>query len=274
MEIREEAFAAKPISARVVDAHTHVFGANFNYGWYSAEATEVEIMELLDHLGIDCVVTAPLDLVTDVDRANETAATKASERPGRIYGYISVRPQQGIDGIRSTIEKYSGNKSFVGFKLLPGYHGPLACPEYDYVLDFACEAGCPVLSHIWGNNPLMTDVRKAAEKRNDLKLIMAHQGGGRTADTDAYVEVMKDYPNLRMDICGSLHNQYSMEDYVRLAGEDRIIYGSDMPLLDLRFDLCQVTLSTLSDSIKKKILAENFLKLLNGSQLGHIHLDN
>jgi predicted TIM-barrel fold metal-dependent hydrolase len=83
---------------------------------------------------------------------------------------------------------------------------------------------------------------------------------------------MQEYPNLYMETCGSLHNNYSMEDYVRLAGEDRLIYGSDMINLDPRFDLGQVIFSTVDEETKKKILSQNFLKLLEGSHLGAISL--
>jgi predicted TIM-barrel fold metal-dependent hydrolase len=101
---------------------------------------------------------------------------------------------------------------------------------------------------------------------------MAHQGGGDTGRTDAYTKLMKDYSNLYMEICGSLYNQYSMEEIVGLAGEDRVIFGTDLINLDPRFDLGRVIFSTLSDSVKKKVLAENYLKLLEGSKMGKIVL--
>lgn len=174
--------------------------------------------------------------------------------------------------VRAAIAKYSTRQGFIGFKFLPGYHGPLACTEYDYALDFAAEAGCPVLCHVWGGTPSLSDVERAVKMRPGLKLMMAHQGGGDPEHTDAYTTLMKDYPNLVMEICGSLFNRYSMEDYVALAGEDRIVFGTDQINLDPRFDLGQVIFSTLSDDVKKKILAENFLRLLEVSRLGGIAL--
>ncbi len=270
MGIREDAFLGKPISAFVIDAHTHLQSSSYN-GWYQAIRRDDEVIALMDRLGIDCIITAPHSMIPgDMEFTNASMAESVAAYPGRIYGYIAVCPQRGMAEIKAAIAKYSKNPGVVGFKFLPGYHGPLACPEYGYALDFAAEAGCPVLCHTWCNSPDIDEVEQAAKTRPTLKLMMAHQGGGVSKETDAYTTLMKDYPNLYMEICGSLYNQYSMEDYVSLAGEDRVIFGTDQINLDPRFDLGQVIFSTLSDEVKKKILAENFLRLLDGSNLGRI----
>jgi uncharacterized protein len=270
MGIREEAFSGKPVSVPVIDAHTHILEFYKN-GWYQSQTSLPEIISLMDHLGINCIVTAPHSLIIgDMDHANETSVEASASFPGRIYCYITVRPQQGLDDVRRTLERYSKNKSFLGLKFLAGYHGPLACPEYDYALDFAAEASCPVLCHTWSNYPSMEEVERAVKTRPGLKLMMAHQGGGTVECTDRLVKLMNAYPNLYMEICGSFHNRYSMEELVEMAGEDRVIYGSDLINLDPRYDFGRVVFSTLTDVIKKKLLAGNFLRLLEGSQMGRI----
>jgi len=271
MEIRAEAFAGLPISAPVIDAHTHTISSSYN-GWYQAIRSDVEFIALMDHLGIDCIVTAPHSLIGgDMELTNGITAASAAAYPDRIYGYIFICPQRGMDAVKTAIDKYSVNPSFVGFKFLSGYHGSLTCPEYDYALDFAAEARCPVLCHTWCGTPAtFADMENAVKTRPGLKLVMAHQGGGNAAGTDSYAKLMSDYPNLYMEICGSLYNTYAMEDYAVLAGEDRLIFGSDAINLDPRFDLGQVIFSTLTDEVKKKILAGNFLRLLEDSQLGRV----
>lgn len=262
-----------PVSVPVIDAHTHIL-EYFHLGWYQSFTTNPEIIALMDHIGIDCIVTAPHSLILGgMEYTNRIAAEAAEEYPGRIYGYISVIPGEGLGAVKAILNRYVKNDRFVGLKLLPGYHGPLACAEYDYALDFAAETACPVLCHIWGNSPSMEEVERAVKARPGLKLIMAHQGGGYAECTDAYVELMSVYPNLYMDICGSLYNRYSMEEMVELAGEDRVIYGSDLINLDPRYDLGRVVFSILDDRVKRKLLAENFLKIIEDSQMGHIHMD-
>jgi len=268
--IREEAFAGKPVSVPVIDSHSHIC-AYYNSGWYQSFTSNKEVISLMEHLGIDCIITAPHILVAGrMEDANKAADRAAKEFPGRIYGYISICPHEGINAIKDAINNYSKNSSFIGMKFLPGYHGPLACIEYDYALDFANEVGCPVLIHTWSGSPGLNEFERVVKTRSNLKLMVAHQGGGNGKCTDDLAALMKQYPNLYMEICGSLFNQYSIEDMVGMAGEDRVIYGSDMINLDPRYDFGRVVLSTLSYEVKKKILAENFLSLLQNSQMGKV----
>ena len=272
MTIRQDAFQGKPIGVPVIDAHTHIM-EDYMGGWYQSYTSNEDVIALMDRLGINCIVTAPHSITSGwMDFTNEAAANAAKEYPGRIYGYISICPHEGIEAVKDTIKKYSKDKAFIGLKFLSGYHGSLTETEYEYALDFAAEVGCPVLCHIWDNNPNMLEVERTVKTRPGLRLMMAHQGGGSAGRTLEYSALMQNYPNLFMEICGSLNNQYSMEEMVELAGEDRVIYGSDLINLDPRFDFGRVVLSTLSEDVKKKILSENFLKIIESSELGHIIL--
>lgn len=274
MNIIDEAYKGLPVSVPVIDAHSHILEDSY-MGWYQSFTTNSDIIALMDHLGIDCIVAAPHSLIIEsMDYTNKIASEAIVEYPERIYGYISIIPHEGLYQVKKNLEEYSKNSGFVGLKFLTGYHGSLLCPEYSYALDFADEMGCPVLCHIWGNSPPLKEVEEAVRARASLKLVMAHQGGGNANATDEYVKLMKVYPNLYMETCGSLSNEYSMEEIVEMAGEDRVIYGSDMINLDPRYDFGRVVFSPLDDEVKRKLLAENYLKLLKGSRMGQISLKN
>jgi predicted TIM-barrel fold metal-dependent hydrolase len=183
----------------------------------------------MDALGISCVVTAPHSLIAGtMEQTNSAAAEAAEKYPGRIFCYISVIPHEGIEETKKQIEKYSKNPSFIGLKFLPGYHGSLLQPEYEYALDFAKEAKCPVLCHNWGGNPSLDEFRHYMEKRPDLKLLLAHLGGGSADCTDRTALFMKDHPSVNMELCGSLYNTYSVEEIMAMIGENRLVYGSDL----------------------------------------------
>jgi predicted TIM-barrel fold metal-dependent hydrolase len=272
MTIREEAFLGRPVSAFVVDAHTHITPTYAN-GWYMApNATPNRaVMESLDRLGIDCIVTAPHMMGQGMmAEANAAAGAAAEEYPGRIFGYISICPGCGIEAVGRELKKYERNPSFLGLKLLPGYHGPLLQKEYLYALDFADEKACAVLVHTWANDPPLSEVEEVLRTRPRLKFLCAHQGGGSAALSRELAGTIQRRPNLYMEICGSLVNTLSVEDLVALAGEDRVVYGSDQINLDVRYDFGRVVLSTLEDEIKKKVLAGNYLALLRDSEMGRI----
>lgn len=272
MTIRDEAYAGQPISAFVIDAHTHL-APYYMGGWYQSpgETTNAAIVASLDRLGINCLVSAPHALVTGMmARANELVADAAAEFPGRIYGYLSVCPGEGLEALKAEIKKYEHHPRFVGFKFLPGYHGKLDQPEYHYAADYAAEKRAVILTHTWGNSPELSEVEALAARRPGLQLLCAHQGGGSAPLTHKLAGIMSSVPNITMEICGSLVNPLSIEDLVGLVGADRVVYGSDLINLDVRYDFGRVVFSSLSDTVKKKILGENFLRLLQDSQMGRI----
>lgn len=274
MTIKEKALAGLPLDIPVIDAHTHT-GPKYRRGWhqnpdYADVAGQLKVYDLL---GIDCCVTAPHSLCDAMSvLTNETAAREAQMFPGRVYGYIYIAPSNGMEVCRENLRKYSKNPAFVGIKFLSGYQGQCDDPVYLYAADFANEAGCPLLLHTWADNPSTKSMAKLAQDHPNLNLLIAHQGGGKADDTLRTAPYMKDIPNIYMELCGSLHNTLSFSDIADLVGADRMIFGTDAVDLDPRFDFGRLALSDLSDTDKKKIFAENYLRLLEHSQLGKIRL--
>ena len=273
MTIRDEAFLGRPISAFVVDAHTHISPYYMN-GWYQtpAETDTAAIVRGLDRLGIDCIVTAPHPLIMGM-MATANAITEAAvcDFPGRIWGYICICPGEGLAEVKAQLKKYGSHPGFIGMKFLPGYHGSLKQPEYEYAADYADEKAGLILTHTWGGDPPHALIEDLAARHPHLKLLCAHQGGGSADLSRKIAEVIRRQPNLYMEICGSLVNPLSIEDLVDLTGEDRVIFGSDQINLDPRYDFGRVIFSTLPDAVKKKLLAENYLGLLQDSQMGQIN---
>ena len=272
MTIREEAFAGLPVSCPVIDAHTHI-GPYHMSGWHQKydRTDTAPVLEDLNRIGIDCIVTAPHPMVQErMAEANKIAAEMAETYPGKVYGYISIVPPCGMDAVKKELETYRDNPSFLGLKFLTGYHGNLLQPEHEYAMDFADEMGCPVLCHEYGNIPDRAEFVKALKTRHNMKLLIAHQGGGFAADTRACAPIIRDHENAYMEICGSLDNALPLESIVDLAGEDKVIFGTDAINLDPKYELGKVAFSPLSDAVKKKIFAENYLKVLQYSRMGTI----
>jgi predicted TIM-barrel fold metal-dependent hydrolase len=53
-----------------------------------------------------------------------------------------------------------------------------------------------------------------------------------------------------------------IEQLVDEAGADRVLYGSDMPLMDPRSQLGKIITAQISDSAKRQVLGENACRLL------------
>jgi len=274
MSIRDDAFAGRTLSCPIIDAHTHIGPYHMN-GWHQKydSADTASVLAYMQRLGIDCIVTAPHVMVQErMQEANRLAADMSIQHSGKIYGYISIVPPCGMEAVKNEIKNYSVNPAFLGLKFLTGYHGSLLQPEYEYAMDFANEMGCPVLCHKFNNIPDRNEFVTALKARHNMKLVIAHQCGGFAEETRACAPIIRDHPNAYMEICGSLFNQLTMEAIVDLVGEDKIIFGTDAINLDPKYEMGKVAFSTLSDTVKEKIFARNYLKILENSQLGKIEL--
>ena len=126
--------------------------------------------------------------------------------------------------------------------------------------------------HTWADNPSTASMAKLAQEHPNLNLIIAHQGGGSAEHTRACTPIITDHANAYMELCGSLENRLGVEDIVDLVGAEKVIFGTDAIDLDPKFELGKVAFSPLDDRIKKMIFAENYLSLLEGSQMGKISL--
>ena len=105
-----------------------------------------------------------------------------------------------------------------------------------------------------------------------MKLVIAHQGGGCAEDTHACAPIVQDHENAYMELCGSLYNQMPVEQITGLVGIEKVIFGTDGINLDAKYELGRVAFSPMNDTMKRKIFAENYLRMLETSQMGKIVL--
>lgn len=272
MTIRDQAYGGRPLAPFIIDAHTHL-SYYYRSGWHQKPGYGdlKQIMHIYDTLGVDCIVTAPHELIDGVTvRANEVASQAAAEFPGRVYGYISVAPLDGMDVLKRSLARYGADPAFVGLKFLGNYNGDYTDPVYMYALDFADEAGCPVLCHTWSNRPSLELMRDMAASHRNANIVCAHLGGGSEPYTLKAARIVNELDNFHLEICGSLWSTYGIEDVVDMVGADRVIFGSDAVNLDARFDFGRVAFAPLDDDVKTRIFSGNFLRLLIKSQMGKI----
>lgn len=272
MGILETVRQGGAVPVPVIDTHTHLGDCSIS-GLHQGIMKLEEVVRDMDRVGINAICTSPIIMeFGDQTASNEQAVEAMKAFPGRIYGNLLVSPHDGVEAAKRTVDKYSKIDGFVALKFLTGYHGEPTAPEYQYALAFAQEARCPVTFHIYGEKPSQKAVLEVLDKYPDLKLILAHQGGGYRANTEFFLNVMKDHPNLYLDTCGSISNAMSIWDMAVEAGEDRLVYGSDILYMEPRYELGKIIFSGMPESLMKKILAENYLKILEGSQLSKIKL--
>ena len=100
-----------------------------------------------------------------------------------------------------------------------------------------------------------------AERFTNVNWILAHAGNKELGRIDA-VEAAKACPNIFLETCTSYGDHGSIEFLVEGAGADRVLYGSDMPLMDARIQVGRIVTADISDNAKRQVLGLNAIRLL------------
>jgi predicted TIM-barrel fold metal-dependent hydrolase len=100
-----------------------------------------------------------------------------------------------------------------------------------------------------------------AERYPNVSWIMGH-AGGTEAGREIGVEAARKVPNLYLEICSSWRNPGSIEQLVSGAGADRVLYGSDLPLMEPRIHVGRVMTAEISGADRRKVLGDNMARIL------------
>jgi uncharacterized protein len=240
----------------IIDGHVHIGTGAF----FHMSADEDFLVRLADELGFDKLFVTELNALSyDMSAGNDTLARQIARHPDRLIGYVSVPTprlgRRGVEEVRRCYEKYG----FRGMKIYSHPEASIAEPGTAALLEAAAEFGMPILAHTTPDecDYLMTQVPQA-------RLLMAHMGGHPYAFGDWHRAVMvaKKHPNLLLDTASSQIDNGMLEHAVSELGAERILFGTDMPLLDPYTQLAKVTGADISNEAKQAILGDNLAGLL------------
>jgi predicted TIM-barrel fold metal-dependent hydrolase len=174
-----------------------------------------------------------------------------------LHGYAVIHPgypEQSLAQLRELLAL----PNFVGAKLHPKHCGYQAdAPEARPLLEYLVELGKPLLVHTWFDEMCLA-MGHAADLFPDLTLIMGHMGG----DTwETALTVAADRPNLYLELCSGLSPWGKLEKSIGVVGAERLLYGSDLTLLDPGYTLGLVTGAEIGEAEKRLILHDNAQRL-------------
>ncbi|MHB0866327.1 MAG: amidohydrolase family protein [Thermoleophilia bacterium] len=275
----------------IIDFHTHVFPPDIIAGreshlqqeeWFgrlygapgARMARASELIEEMDRCGVDRAVVCgfawnSFDLYVET---NSYIADAVSRFPDRLVGFANVPPvhprataelERCLDlGFRGIGEIKAGGQ---GFDLTD--EAGLAP-----LVSFATTHGLPILVHL--SEPVGrlypgkggTSPRKGYEfalKHPQLKLIYAHWGGGLP-----FYELMPDVREALANVwydCAASPFLYQPAIYrlaVEAVGREKILFGSDFPLIPMDRYLIELQEAGLSEADRNAITGENGHALL------------
>lgn len=244
---------------KIIDVHAH-YGEWFFPIYLSKEQ---HIIGLMDRYGIEkAVFSSSLAIVYNMIEGNAQLDGFLSKSP-RFYGYVVLNPNY-VDLSMQQIERYLGAQKFLGVKIHPDYsRKSVSCHESIELLEKARKLKKVALLHTWGDEQVRA-TSTVADTFPDLTVIMGHMGGnGREGvGWKAGIEAAKARPNLYLEVCGSTLHKDRIKEAVEAVGDDRILYGSDMTLLNPSITVGMIEEANIPQSSKENIFHRNAERIL------------
>ena len=127
------------------------------------------------------------------------------------------------------------------------------------ILETAADLRLPILGHF---TPAECD--QLMQRVPEATVVMAHMGGQPYAlgNWHLAVEVAGRHRNLYLDTASSQIDNGMLEHAVRQVGPEKILFGTDIPLLDPWVQRAKVEGAEISDEAKALILGGNMQRLL------------
>jgi len=241
----------------VIDAHCHA-GKGMNYGkndptsdpwttyndprWTLSRAEEV---------GIDKTIIFPISNTT-YQEANEEIASYVRRWPDKFIGFAKHDARTEAGKIRNMLCHEVLKLGLRGLKL----HG---VPTKEMV-ETAVELGIPILFH----PPKVSDSLEVVESHPKVSFILAHLGCFASRNWREHVraiEAAKRLANLYLDTSSVVFFKY-LEQAAHELPSEKLIFGSDGPLVDSRAELYKIRLLRLPQERERLILGGNILRLL------------
>jgi predicted TIM-barrel fold metal-dependent hydrolase len=238
----------------IIDAHAHL-GQWFGTYIHAGEADG--LVRNMDRLNIRATAIIAFDAIAqDMRGGNDRVAAAMRAYPGRFLGYATVDPNEP-EAMVGELERCFEQLGFHAIKFHCDTHGyPADGENYRPALEFANAHGLAVLIH----GRITEEMLK---RYPHAQFLSAHVGGWDGRSPNHAVELAKIYPNIYCELCSSVCYNGVMEKLVEEVGADRIVYGSDTPLMDAGYQLGRVLGAKIDAEDKEKILYRNALRLFH-----------
>jgi hypothetical protein len=208
----------------------------------------------MDRNGISHGLLLQLHEAPSVREGLEEGRASALESGGRLRPVTTVDPTEGEEAIRTALGLWENERDLAGIKLYPGYQSFYPNDRrLDPVYEYAHRRGLPVMIHqgdtldglglIKFARPLEVD--EVAGRFRDVRFVLCHLGNPWVNEA---AEIVYKNENVYADTSGLLAHpsipyfdqmftqarQVVRAAIVTIGRPDRILYGSDWPLEELK----------------------------------------
>jgi hypothetical protein len=277
----------------IIDFHTHVFSPQIKknrsqyidsdpcfailYSNKEAKlATADELIASMDENGVDISVILNLSWATHelCVETNDYILESIARYPSRLIGFCAIQPHSNEAAMAEVERCTKGGIRGIGelrpdVQLLDLNDNEVMEPFIEVVrkhkLILLTHASEPVGHHYPGKGSITPDILYPfITSFPDLTIVCAHWGGGLPFYA-LMPEVKKAMSNVFFDTAASplLYRPQVYNQVIQLVGSDKILFGSDFPLVGQGQLLKEISSQDLPQETKELILSGNARKLLN-----------
>lgn len=243
--------------SRVIDFHGHV-GRWDRWGMRDDPSL---MLHAMDKAGIDVSCLFAI-FHPDGTTGNDILARFVAKHPDRFVGFAYVSPTMP-EGMIPELTRAIDELKFVAIKLYPPYTPwPFDQEPWHPIYEFANERGLTIIlhtDHLLNNRPRYFE--SLAPKFPNVKFVAGHSGNVPEARTEA-IAAAKAHGNVYLETCSTFRSPGVIEELVTQAGADRVLFGSDIPLMDPRPQIGKIITARITDEAKRLVLGENAQRLL------------
>lgn len=242
-----------PSPCPIIDAHGHV-GGDFRRPDFDASADAV--VRCLDRCGIERIYASGTEgVLGDAREGNRRMEEVLRRYPDRFRGYLVINPWMGEDCLADI--RRCRERGFMGLKPYPNaFNHLLSDPVMEPALELAEHLELPVLCHTTA-----ADLRRMLDKQPRLRILAAHM----TFESDDKARLAREFPNTVLEMSGAGAGPEDISRAIEIAGEDKLVFGSDLNSCVPGFTLQPILCSGLAESTLKKLLRENALRFFSGA---------
>lgn len=255
------------MSYDIVDVHVHL-GAS---AALDVAGGADDLLRKMDVNGIACAVLSPIpgqedsEGVASTRRVNDAIAAARDAHPDRFPRILAAaEPRHGARGL-AEVDRVMGDLGFAGL----GFHNDFQGLAADHRNMFAimdrllAYHGAVVQTHSaihsWLEAPFQ--VGKLARAFPEISFVNAHALMD-PVQLSYTLDQAPQIPNMSFDTCVSVKQGFPIETVVAALGDDRFMFGSDIPYFrDRCFDIDLVVQADVPEESKRKILGGNARRL-------------
>jgi len=284
------------MSSVIIDFHTHIFPPwlrerrdeytkrdpcfSLLYSQPQAKmATAEELLANMDEAGIDLSVVLNIGWVSHelCVKTNDYILDSISRYPKRLIGFCAIQPKAGDVAIAELARCAKAGAKGIG-ELRSDAQGfnltdktimkPFVDTALKHDLIFLTHSSEPVGHEYSGKGSITPDILYSfITTFPNLKIVCAHWGGGLPFYA-LMPEVAKALANVFFDTAATvfLCKPEIFEQVSHIIGSDKILFGTDYPLMHQNRVLTQIQSSQLPEEDIARILGTNAQKLLHSDE--------